>query len=149
MPSSVMRAWMTAAALAALAIATPASAQQANDLSGTWAFQTATYGDEQFGVIMSGAAVFTATAPNRYNVRLIANERIVQRETSQFRMLVARQNCTAENQDGQIAITCQLSEPVVQYSPDNFMLQAGENADELVGALSTGSSPQVTFTRLR
>jgi hypothetical protein len=143
-----MRALIWAAALVCLTAA-PASAQQTNDLSGTWAFQTASYGNEQFGVIMSGAAVFTATAPNRYDVRLIANERIVQRETSQYRMLVARQNCTAENQDGQIAITCQLSEPVEGYSPDNFALQAGENADELVGALSTGSSPQVTFTRLR
>ena len=142
-----MRRLILAAAL--IVLAAPAHAQQTNDLSGTWAFQTASYGNEQFGVIMSGAAVFTATAPNRYDVRLIANERIVQRETSQFRLLVARQICAAENQDGQIAITCQLSEPVEGYEPDNFALQAGENADELVGALSSGSSPQVTFTRLR
>ncbi len=143
-----MRAMMTSAALAVFAFAAPASAQQANDLSGTWSFQTASYGNEQFGVIMSGAAVFIATTPGRYTVRLIANERIVQRETSQFRLLVARQNCVAEDEDGQIAITCRLADTVEGYEPDNFALQAGENADELVGALSTGYSPQVTFTRL-
>ena len=144
-----MRAMMTAAALAALTMATPASAQQTSDLSGTWSFQTASYGNEQFGVIMSGAAVFIATTAGRYTVRLIANERIVQRETSQFRLLVARQNCVAEDEGGQIAITCNLIDTVEGYEPDNFVLQAGENADELVGALSSGSSPQVTFTRLR
>lgn len=143
-----MRAMMMGAALAALAMATPANAQQTNDLSGTWSFQTASYGNEQFGVIMSGAAVFIATTAGRYTVRLIANERIVQRETSQFRLLTARQNCVAEDEDGQIAITCNLVGTVEGYEPDNFILQAGENADELVGALSSGSSPQVTFTRL-
>ena len=43
------------------------------------------YGNEQFGVIMSGAAMITATAPNRYDVRLIANELIVQRESERSR----------------------------------------------------------------
>lgn len=144
-----MRAMMMGAALTVLAMATPASAQQTNDLSGTWAFQTATYGNEEFGVIMSGAAEFVATTAGRYTVRLIANERIVQRETSQSRMLVARQNCVAEDEAGQIAITCRMAEDVDGYEPDNFALQPGENADELVGALSSGSSPQVTFTRMR
>jgi hypothetical protein len=144
----MMRALMMSAVMAAM-LATPASAQDANDLSGTWAFQTSSYGTEEFGVIMSGAAVFTATAPNRYDVRLIANELIVQRETSASQMLTARQNCTAQNAEGQITITCQLSEAVEGYEPDNFLLQAGTSADELVGALTSGSSPQVTFTRLR
>jgi hypothetical protein len=145
----MMRALMMGAVMAACWIAAPASAQDANDLSGTWAFQTSSYGNEQFGVIMSGAATFTATAPNRYDVRLIANELIVQRETSASQMLTARQNCTGENTDGQLTLTCQLSEAVEGYEPDNFLLQAGTTPDELVGALTSGSSPQVTFTRLR
>ena len=64
-------------------------------------------------------------------------------------MLTARQNCAGENADGQITLTCQLSEAVEGYEPDNFLLQPGTSADELVGALTSGSSPQVTFTRLR
>ncbi len=144
-----MRATILGMALAACLLTTPANAQQSGDLSGTWAFQSSTYGNEQFGVIMSGAAVFTATAPNRYNVRLIANERIVQRDTAQYRMLTARQTCAAENAEGQITLTCRLSEPVEGYEPDNFVLQAGANADELVGVLNSASTPQVTFSRLR
>jgi uncharacterized protein YaiE (UPF0345 family) len=145
----MMRALMMGAVMAAAMLAAPANAQDATDLSGTWAFQTNSYGNEQFGVIMSGAATFTATAPNRYDVRLIANELIVQRETSASQLLTARQTCMAENAEGQLTITCQLSEAVAGYEPDNFLLQAGTSADELVGALTSGSSPQVTFTRLR
>jgi hypothetical protein len=144
-----MRTFLVALAVMTAALSAPASAQTANDLSGTWAFQTATYGNEQFGVIMSGAAVFTATAPNRYDVRLISNERIVQRDTAQYRMLTARQSCTAENADGQITMTCQLSQPLEGYEPDNFLLQAGESADELVGVLNSAATPEVTFSRLR
>jgi hypothetical protein len=145
----MMRALMTGAMMAACLIAAPANAQETSDLSGTWAFQTSSYGNEEFGVIMSGAANFTATTAGRYTVQLIANELIVQRESSASQMLTARQNCVAENADGQITITCQLSEAVEGYEPDNFLLQAGTSPDELVGALTSGSSPQVTFTRLR
>jgi hypothetical protein len=145
----MMRVMILGAVMAACLMAAPANAQDANDLSGTWAFQTSSYGNEQFGVIMSGAATFAATAPNRYDVRLIANELIVQRETSASQLLTARQNCVGENADGQLTITCQLSEAVEGYQPDNFLLQPGTSADELVGALTSGSSPQVTFTRLR
>jgi hypothetical protein len=144
-----MRALMMGAVMAACLMGAPANAQDANDLTGTWAFQTSSYGNGEFGVIMSGAATFTATAPNRYDVRLIANELIVQRETSASQMLTARQACVGENAEGQLTITCQLSEAVEGYEPDNFLLQAGTSADELVGALTSGSSPQVTFTRLR
>jgi hypothetical protein len=143
-----MRVMILAAAAACL-MATPARAQYMPDLSGTWAFQTNSYGNEEFGVIMSGAANFTATTAGRYTVQLIANELIVQRESSASQMLTARQNCVAEDADGQLTITCQLSEAVEGYEPDNFLLQAGTSPDELVGALTSGSSPQVTFTRLR
>ncbi len=143
-----MRTMMLAAVLAAGALVAPASAQDA-DLSGTWAFQTSTYGNEQFGVIMSGAAVFTAAAPNRYDVHLIANERIVDRNTSQYRMLTARQTCTADTSGAQINVECQLTEALEGYEPDNFVLQAGETADELVGVLNSAATPQVTFSRLR
>jgi hypothetical protein len=143
-----MRTFLVAVA-AAMALAAPANAQDTNDLSGTWSFQTASYGNEQFGVIMSGAAIFTANGANRYDVRLIANERIVQRDTAQYRMLTARQTCSAENAEGQITLTCQLSQPLEGYEPDNFVLQTGANADELVGALNSASSPEVTFSRLR
>ena len=144
-----MRAMILAAAAAMSVMAAPASAQEMSDLSGTWAFQTSSYGNGEYGVIMSGAANFVATTAGRYTVQLIANELIVQRETSASQMLTARQNCVAEDSDGQVTITCNLSEAVEGYEPDNFLVQSGTTPDELVGALTSGSSPQVTFTRLR
>jgi hypothetical protein len=142
-----MRAFLIAAAALAFA-ATPASAQTGDAFEGTWAFQTTSYGTEQVGAIMSGAAVITRAAANRYDIRLIANERLVNRDTGQQAFLVARQNCTGENASGQFTIRCQLAEAVEGYEPDNFVLQQGE-ADQLVGVLSSNTSSQVTFTRLR
>ena len=141
-----MRAMMIAAALV-LVSAAPAGAQT-GDLSGTWAFQTQSYGSEQVGAVMSGAAVFTANAPNRYDIRLLTNELLVNRETGQSRLLTARQNCTGTNDDGQFFIACQMAEPLEGYEPDNFILQAGET-DQLVGALNSATSAQATFTRMR
>ncbi|GAN00196.1 hypothetical protein U91I_03861 [alpha proteobacterium U9-1i] len=135
-------------AVAAVAlIATPAVAQS-GDLSGTWAFQTQPYGDQQFGVVMSGVAIATASAPNRYDIRLIANELIIERASGRSQTITARQTCTGEDAGGQFNITCQMAEPVEGYEPDNFVLQRGE-ADQLVGVLSSATSGQVTFTRVR
>ncbi len=143
-----MRGFLIAAIALTACSAPIAQAQSGDAFEGTWAFQTASYGNEQVGAIMSGAAVITREAPNRYAVRLIANERLVNRDTGQSVFLTARQNCTGENADGQFTITCQMAEPLEGYEPDNFALQAGE-ADQLVGVLNSQASPQVTFTRLR
>lgn len=136
--------------VAALALmAAPMAHAQSNDaFEGTWAFQTASYGTEQVGAIMSGAAVITRQAANRYTIRLISNERLVNRDTGQGAFLTARQNCTGVNDEGQFTISCQMAEPLEGYEPDNFVLQAGET-DQLVGVLSSNNSSQVTFSRMR
>ncbi|MFN3463392.1 MAG: hypothetical protein ACK4X1_04880 [Terricaulis sp.] len=141
-----MRGFLIAAM--ALAAAPLAQAQTGDAFEGTWAFQTQSYGTEQVGAIMSGAAVITREAPNRYAIRLLANERLVNRDTGQGAFLTARQTCTGVNDDGQFTITCQMAEPLEGYQPDNFVLQAGE-ADQLVGVLNSNASSQVTFSRLR
>jgi hypothetical protein len=144
-----MRIVMIAAAACAL-LAAPASAQtESNGFAGTWAFQTEPYGNDQFGVIMSGVAVATASAPNRYDIRLLSNELIIQRTSGQSQTLTARQACSGEYDGAQFSITCQLSEPLEGYEPDNFLLQAGSDADQLVGVLNSAASSQVTFTRMR
>lgn len=143
-----MRAFLIAAATLAACSAPVAHAQSSDAFEGTWTFQTASYGNEQVGGIMSGAAVITREAPNRYAVRLIANERLVNRDTGQGAFLTARQNCTGENADGQFTITCQMAEPLEGYEPDTFVLQAGET-DQLVGVQQSQTSPQVTFSRMR
>ncbi|MGE0740924.1 MAG: hypothetical protein AB7O98_06235 [Hyphomonadaceae bacterium] len=136
------------AALAALAMAaTPAIAQD-DPYAGTWAFQTSTYGDDQFGVIMSGAAIITPAAPGRYDIRLVANELIHAHETGQSQMLTAHQTCTGETDGAQFSISCQLAEPLDGYEPDNFAVQPGRTG-ELIGVLSSAASAQVTFTRVR
>lgn len=144
-----MRAAICMLALLCACLAPPASAQT-GDLSGTWAFQTEPYDAPGSPVIglMSGVAVMTASAPNRYSIRLIANEMLIQSQTSETRLITARENCTGEMADGQFMITCQMAEPLEGYEPDRFVLQPGE-ADQLVGALSSASDGQVTFTRIR
>jgi hypothetical protein len=143
-----MRAFLIAAAALAACSAPAASAQSGDAFEGTWAFQTQSYGTEQVGAIMSGAAVITQQAPNRYAIRLISNERLVNRDTGQGAFLTARQNCTGENDGGQFTISCQMAEPLEGYEPDNFVLQQGET-DQLVGVLSSNTSSQVTFSRMR
>ncbi|MCX7358962.1 MAG: hypothetical protein NT015_12580 [Alphaproteobacteria bacterium] len=143
-----MRGFLIAAVTLAACSAPVAHAQSGDAFEGTWAFQTASYGTEQVGAIMSGAAVITREAPNRYAVRLIANERLVNRDTGQSAFLTARQNCTGENADGQFTISCQMAEPLEGYEPDTFVLQAGET-DQLVGVQQSQTSPQVTFSRMR
>ncbi len=146
-----MRGIVLAAAvvLAACSATTQASAQAENDRAGTWAFQTELYGGMQVGAYMSGVAVMTATAPDRYDIRLMANERLVNRMTGETRLLVAHQTCTGEQTGAQFSITCQLAEPIEGYEADNFLLQQGEEPGQLVGVLESANSAQVTFTRMR
>jgi hypothetical protein len=145
-----MRGLMVSAAvmLVACTAAAPAGAQADDAYAGTWAFQTASYGNEQIGAIMSGAAVISPAAPNRYDIRLIANERIVNRNSGENLLITARQTCTGELDGAQFTISCQMAEPLEGYEPDNFVLQQGEE-DQLIGVLSSNTSSQVTFTRLR
>jgi hypothetical protein len=142
-----MRVFLIAAATLMAAIA-PAAAQTGDPFAGTWAFQTTSYGDERVGAIMSGAAVITRIAADRYEIRLLAHERLVNRDTGQSVLLTARQTCTGENDGGQFAVSCQLAEPVEGYEPDSFLLQQGEE-DELVGVANANAASQVTFSRLR
>lgn len=135
-----------AAACVMAVLMAPAAEAQSGGLDGTWAFQSQSYGDQRIGAVMSGVAVLTASAPNRYDIRLVTNELIVERDTGRSRLLTARQTCTADESDGQISIDCQMAEPLENYNPDTFLVQPGE-ADQLVGVLNNG--PQVTFTRLR
>ncbi|MGD9967204.1 MAG: hypothetical protein AB7T59_11830 [Hyphomonadaceae bacterium] len=143
-----MRAFLLASA-ALLAFATASAHAQSNDpFEGTWAFQTTSYGTDRVGAIMSGAAVITRAGANRYDIRLLANERLVNRDTGQSAFLTARQNCSGVNDGGQFTISCQLAESVDGYEPDNFVLQQGE-ANQLVGVLTANASSQVTFSRLQ
>jgi len=145
-----MRGMMIAAALlAACSATTQAGAQGADDYAGTWAFQTTLYGSQQVGAYMSGVAVMSRTGAGRYDIRLMANERLVNRLTGETRLLVAHQTCTGEQIGAQFSITCQLAEPLEGYQPDNFLLQQGEEAGQLVGVLDSANHAQVTFTRMR
>jgi hypothetical protein len=125
-----------------------ASAQSRDAFEGTWAFQTASYGTEQVGGIMSGAALIARAGADHYTIRLISNERLVNRDTGQAAFLTARQTCTGQNDGGQFTISCQMAEPLEGYEADNFVVQQGE-IDQLVGVLSSSASSQVTFSRIR
>lgn len=146
----MMRGLILAAAvtLAACSAATHASAQAQGDYAGTWGFQTDLYGSRQLGAYMSGVAVITPAAPNRYDIRLMSNERLVNRLTGETRMLVAHQTCTGEQIEAQFTITCRLAEPVEGYEPDNFLLQRGDEPGQLQGVLDSANEAQVTFTRM-
>ncbi len=142
-----MRGWILATAAMLAAMAGPASAQSGDAHAGTWAFQTQPYGDEQFSVIMSGVAVVSRPRRGRYEIRLVSNELIVSQD-GQSQMVTARQACTGGASGGQFSITCRMAEPLDGYEPDNFVLQTGER-DQMVGVLSSATSSQVTFTRVR
>src|SRR5690606_22096758 len=146
---TTMRAITLAATLLVACTVTPAEAQgDRSGLAGTWGFQTEPYGNLQFSNIMSGVAILTPSGSNRYDIRLVANERIIMRMTGRSRILTARQTCTAHDDGGQITINCQMAEPLEGYEPDDFVLQRGEDADQLVGVLSSANSGQVVFTRV-
>jgi len=143
-----MRGLAAGLVLGLAALAGPAEAQSRNSLDGTWAFQSEPYGDEQFGVVMSGTAVITLAGQNRYDVRLLTNELVIQRQTGRSQLITARQTCTGDAAGGQFNINCQMAEPLEGYEPDSFVLQQGER-DQMVGAFASASSSQVTFTRMR
>ena len=106
---------------------TGARAEPATPSTGTWAFQSEDYGNERLGAAMSGVARdYAADAPTATTIKP-AGARSAQstRETDDSRLLIARQNCTGENADGQLTITCQMAEPLEGYQPDTFVLQAG------------------------
>jgi hypothetical protein len=144
---------LAAAAFAALGLAPAANAQNAargaDPFTGTWGFQTEDYGNDNFGAIMSGVAVITpASSANHYAVQLLAQELITQRQTDATHLIVARETCTGELVSGQFTLACRMAEPIDGYQPDGFILQQGD-ADQLVGVLSSATSGQVTFTRMR
>ena len=143
------RMTLAAAVVLAACSAGVASAQSDSDYAGTWAFQTAPYGSGAVGAYMSGLAVMTPSAPDRYEIRLMANERLVNRPTGETRLLVAHQTCTGEQTGAQFSITCEMAEPLEGYQADNFILQPGEEAGQLVGVLDSVNHAQVTFTRMR
>ncbi len=139
-----MRALLISAfALTAFA-ATSAVAQQ-DGLTGIWAFQSEPYGNEQFAVSMSGAALIGEAERGRLDIRLTANEMIVERASNRSRLITAHQNCTGERDGSLIAISCEMAEPLEGYTPDAFLLQSSDG--QLAGVLNTG--PQVTFARVR
>jgi hypothetical protein len=147
---SMILAMMT---LAACSTATPAGAQAnaaaTTSYVGTWGFQSEDYGTDDYGAMMSGVAVIAQGAGTRYQIRLLAQELLTQRESGETRLLVAHENCTGDGASGQFTITCQMAEPLQGYQPDTFLLQPGENADQLVGAMTSASSGGVTFNRMR
>lgn len=146
-----MKHAMFAACAALAALAAPAASAQSGDaFAGTWAFQSQPYGNEQFGVIMSGAMSATHERGDAYAIRLTANELIISRADGQSRMLTAHQTCRGQRSGEVLNITCELAQAPEGYAPDNFILQRGEGEEEgqLVGAMS-GNGVQVTFSRVR
>jgi hypothetical protein len=143
-------------AAAAACTATPVLAQTQTAASsapfvGTWGFQSEDYGNDDYGLAMSGVAVITpAQTPNHYNVSLLTQQQLTERESGESHTLVARETCTGDASEGQLAITCQLADPTQHIQPDTFLLQRGDNADQLVGALTTSQqNGETTFNRVR
>jgi hypothetical protein len=140
------------AALAAAALATPAYAQTQPAaveprFAGTWGFQSEDYGTDDYGLVMSGVAVITQTQGNRYSVRLLTQQQLTERESGDQHMLVGHENCQGDASNGQLAITCQADPLQQDRQPDAFLLQQGDGGDQLVGALTSSSNSQTTFTR--
>lgn len=145
-----MRKIWFAVLAAAACLAGPAHAQTqpaaASSYAGTWGFQSEDYGTDDYGLVMSGVAVITQAQGNRYTVRLLTQQQLTERESGEQHMLVAHENCTGDAANGQLAITCQ-ADPLQNRQPDTFVLQRGESSDQLVGALTSSSNSQTTFTR--
>jgi len=140
----------TAVALSGLcALAAPARAQGGDPFTGTWGFQSEDYGNENYGASMSGVAVISpGAAANQYNIKLLAQEVISQREDGQSHLLVARENCKGENTNGQLSITCEMAEPLDNYTPDTFVIQAVDH-DHLGGVMTGASGASANFNRVR
>jgi hypothetical protein len=157
-----MRRILVAAAVAACAAA-PAFAQtqtaasqtqtaaSAAPYAGTWGFQSEDYGNDDYGLAMSGVAVISpAGGANRYTISLLTQQQLTERESGETHTLVAHEACTGDASNGQLAITCQAADPLrADSQPDSFLLQRGENADQMVGALTTSqSNGETTFNRV-
>jgi hypothetical protein len=149
-----MRNILVAAAAAACA-AMPAFAQtqtaaSAAPYAGTWGFQSEDDGNDDYGLAMSGVAVITpAQGANRYNISLLTQQQLTERESGETHTLVAHETCLGDASNGQLAISCQLADPVQNNQPDSFLLQRGDNADQMVGALTTSqANGETTFNRV-
>jgi hypothetical protein len=142
--------WASAAIVAAtLLCAAPARAQAGDAFAGTWGFQSDDYGNDDYGAAMSGVAIITAAATaHHYNVKLLAQEVISQRADGQSHLLVARENCTGADESGQLTVSCQLAEPLQNYQPDSFAIEAVDH-DHLGGALTSSGGVSVNFNRFR
>ena len=138
-----------AACLAAPAHAQTQPAAAASSYAGTWGFQSEDYGNDDYGLATSGVAVITQAQGSRYTIRLLVQGLLTERESGLTHLLVAHEDCAGDASNGQLAITCHLAEPLPNYQPDSFVLQRGENGDQLVGALSAAPDGQTTFNRLR
>jgi len=149
-----MRKIWFAALAAAVSLATPAYAQTqpaaASSYAGTWGFQSEDYGNDDYGLAMSGVAVIApAQAPNRYTISLLTQQQLTERESGETHTLVAHETCTGDASNGQLAITCQLADPTQNQQPDSFLLQRGDSVDQMVGALTTSQqNGETTFNRL-
>ena len=141
-------------AAAAACAATPALAQTQTAASsapyaGTWGFQSEDYGNDDYGAAMSGVMVITAgSSAHHYNINLLAQEMISQKSDDESHLLVAREDCKGEDVSGQLTVTCELSEPVDNYQPDAFAIQAVDH-DHLGGALTSSDGASVNFNRVR
>ena len=156
-----MRRILVAAAVAACAAA-PAFAQtqtaasqtqtaaSAAPFAGTWGFQSEDYGNDDYGLAMSGVAVITpAAGANRYTISLLTQQQLTERESGETHTLVAHEACTGDASNGQLAISCEQADPTQSSQPDSFLLQRGENADQMVGALTTSqANGEATFNRV-
>jgi hypothetical protein len=147
-----MRKIWFAVLAAAACLAGPALAQTqpaaASSFAGTWGFQSDDYGNDDYGLAMSGVAVITQGQGSRYTVRLLVQDLLTERESGVTHLLVAHEDCSGDASNGQLAITCQLTAPLPNYQPDAFILQPGEGGDQLVGALSSAPDGQTTFNRM-
>ena len=139
-----MRKLIIAVAALGLMGVAPALAQSTS-MDGVYAFQTEPYGNEQFAVSMSGAAIARGGRGN-LSIRITANEMIVERASKRSRLITAHQNCTGVRDGAQISVTCEMAEPLEGYTPDAFLLQPGENG-QWAGVIN-GTS-QVTFVPAR
>jgi hypothetical protein len=139
----------TAALASACLYSTPARAQGGDQFSGTWGFQSEDYGNDDYGASISGVAVITPGAgANHYTVKVLAQEVISQRQDGQSHLLVARENCNGEDTSGQLTVTCHMAEPLDNYTPDEFVIQAVDH-DRLGGVMAGSSGASVNFNRVR
>src|SRR5262249_13214361 len=108
----------------------------ASSYAGTWGLHSEDSGNDDYGLVLSGVAVTTQAAAHRYSISLLTQQQLTERESGETHMLVAHETCTGDASNGQLAISCQLADPLQNYQPDSFLLQRGDSADQMVGALT-------------